>query len=126
MTDTSTPETSSALKRGDVVRVRFDPIAGSEQGGERPALVLSPDFVNERAPIILVAPFTSRKTERVYPFEAIVEPPEGGLTQRSKVMLLHLRGIDKSRITGTYGSLSEETMKQVEEALKIVTGLRKI
>ena len=126
MTNPSTPDASSTWKRGDVVRVQFDPIAGSEQGGERPALVLSPDFINERAPVVLVAPFTTRKTERVYPFEALVEPPEGGLTQRSKVMLLHLRGIDKSRITGIYGSLSEDTMLKAEEALKIVTGLTKI
>ena len=110
-------------KRGEVLRVRFDPTEGSEQAGERPALVLSPDLINERAPIILVAPFTTRKTERVYAFEALIEPPEGGLTQRSKVMLLHVRGIDKARITGSYGTLSEEAMEGVEEALRIATGL---
>ena len=114
---------TDSLKRGDVVRVRFDPTEGSEQAGERPALVLSPDLINERAPVVLVAPFTTRKTERVYAFEALVEPPDGGLTQRSKVMLLHLRGVDKTRITGRYGALSEETMRSVEEALRIVTGL---
>ena len=63
------------LKRGDVVRVRLDPILGSEQAGERPALVLSPDFINERSPVVLIAAITSKKTERVYPFEALIEPP---------------------------------------------------
>lgn len=110
-------------KRGDVVRVRLDPTAGSEQAGERPALVLSPDFINEHAPIVLVAPFTTRKTERVYAFEALIEPPDGGLPQRSKVMLLHLRGVDKARITGRYGTISEEAMGRVEEALRIAVGL---
>ncbi len=99
---------TSNPKRGDVLRVRFDPTEGSEQAGERPALVISPDIINERAPIILVAPLTTRKTERVYAFEALIEPPEGGLLQRSKVMLLHVRGIDKARITGSYGTLSAE------------------
>ena len=113
-------------KRGDVLRIRFDPTEGSEQAGERPALVLSPDLINERAPIILVAPLTTRKTERVYAFEALLEPPEGGLTQRSKVMLLHVRGIDKARITGLYGTLSEEAMVRVEEALRIAVGLTTI
>lgn len=119
------PSTDSP-KRGDVVRVRFDPTEGSEQAGERPALVLSPDFINERAPIVLVAPFTTRKTERVYAFEALIEPPEGGLTQRSKVMLLHLRGVDKARIIGRYGTIREETMAQVEEAMRIAIGLTTI
>jgi mRNA interferase MazF len=110
-------------KRGEVLRVRFDPTEDSEQAGERPALVLSPDYINERAPIILVAPFTTRKTERVYAFEALIQPPEGGLTQRSKIMLLHVRGIDKARITGNFGTLSAETMERVEEALRVATGL---
>lgn len=114
---------TSSMKRGSVLRIRFDPTEGSEQAGERPALVLSPDLINEHAPIILVAPLTTRKTERVYAFEALIEPPDGGLPQRSKVMLLHMRGVDKARITGRYGALSEEAMARVEEALRIATGL---
>ena len=66
---------------------------------------------------------TSKKTERVYPFEALIEPPEGGLTQRSKVLLMQLRAVDQRRLVGRYGTLSEETMREVEEALKVATGL---
>lgn len=112
-----------SVKRGDVLRIRFDPSEGSEQAGERPALVISPDIINERAPIILVAPLTTRKTERVYPFEALIEPPEGGLSQRSKVMPLHIRGVDRVRITGVYGTLSPSTMQSVDEAIRIAVGL---
>lgn len=112
-------------KRGDVVRVQLNPIVGSEQAGERPALVISPDYINARSPVVLVAILTSRKTERLYSFEALVEPPEGGLPLRSKVMLMHLRSVDKQRITAYYGSISAETMQRVEEALEIATGLKK-
>jgi mRNA interferase MazF len=63
-------------KRGEILRVRFDPIEGSEQAGERPALVLSSNLINEHAPVILVAPLTTRKTDRVYAFEALVVPPK--------------------------------------------------
>ena len=109
--------------RGDVVRVRLDPVEGSEQAGERPALVLSPDIINKHCPVILVASITSQKTGRVYPYEVLVEPPEGGLKLRSKVLLMHLRSIDKRRITGRYGTVSEATLRRVEEALKVATGL---
>jgi mRNA interferase MazF len=111
------------LRRGDIVRLQLSPIVGSEQAGERPALVISPDVINEHSPVILVAPLTSKKTERVFPFEALIEPPEGGLAQRSKVMLIHLRGVDKRRISEIYGRVSAETMRRVEEALKVATGL---
>jgi mRNA interferase MazF len=113
-------------KRGDIVRVRFDPTEGSEEAGQRPALVLSPDFVNERSPIVIVAPLTTRKTSRVYAFEALIEPPEAGLTQRSKVMPLHIRGVASHRIIGYYGHVGSETMRAVEAALEIAVGLRPI
>ncbi len=113
-------------KRGNIVRVRLDPIEGSEQAGERPALVVSPDIINQNSPIILIASITSQKTERVYPFEVLIEPPEGGLKYRSKVMLMHLRSIDKQRLTGHYGTVSAATMLRVEAAIKIATGITKI
>lgn len=40
-------------------------------------------------------------------------------------MLMHLRSVDKQRITAYYGTVGEETMLCVEEALKIATGLTK-
>ncbi len=58
------------VERGAIVRVRFDPIEGSEQGGERPALVISPALLNDHSTVIIVAAITSRKVERIYPFEA--------------------------------------------------------
>lgn len=110
-------------RRGEIVRVRLDPVEGSEQGGTRPALVLSPNVINEHCPVILLASITSRKTERVYPFEVLIEPPEGGLAQRSKVLLMHLRSVDQERLVASYGLVGSETMRKVEEALKVATGL---
>jgi mRNA interferase MazF len=110
-------------KRGEIVRVRLDPVEGSEQAGERPALVISPDEINDHGPLVLIAAITSKKTEKIFPFETRIEPPEGGLSRRSKVMLMHLRSVDKARLTGRYGSVTEETMRAVEEALKVATGL---
>jgi mRNA interferase MazF len=72
---------------------------------------------------VLIASITSQKTERVYPFEALIEPPEGGLTRRSKVMLMQMRAIDKKRILNRMGSISDATMERVEQALLIATGV---
>jgi len=113
-------------KRGDVVRVRLDPVVGSEQAGERPALVISPDTINEYSPIVLLAAITTKKTERAYPFEVAIDPPEGGLRMRSKIMLMHIRSVDKRRLTGFYGAISDEKMLLVNEAIKIATGLEPI
>jgi mRNA interferase MazF len=110
------------LHRGDVVRVRFDPVEGSEQGGERPALIISPEIIN-RGTMIVVAAITSKRADDIYPWECLIEAGEGGLTLRSKVMFRHLRGVSKSRITGYYGAVLPETLQQADEALKVVVGL---
>ena len=59
--------------RGDAVWLHFDPQAGHEQSGHRPALVLSPARYNERAGLVILCPITSR--DKGYPFE--VELPSG-------------------------------------------------
>ena len=106
-----------------MVRVRLDPVEGSEQAGERPALVISPDVINQHCPVILIASITSQKTEKVYPYEVLIEPPEGGLRKRSKVLLMQMRSVDKRRLTGRYGAVTAGTMIRVEEALKVAAGL---
>ena len=111
------------IQRGDVIRVNFNPVLGSEQAGERPAVVLSPTFHCQHSRVIIVAAVTSRKIEKIYPFEALLDPAESGLPVPSKVMLTHIRSIDKTRITGHYGALSRETLARVETALKYATGL---
>jgi len=47
-------------KRGDIIWTDFDPAAGHEQKGKRPALVLSPEPFNKKILLALVAPITSR------------------------------------------------------------------
>lgn len=47
-------------ERGDLVWTDFDPAAGHEQMGHRPALVLSPADFNKKSLLALVVPVTSR------------------------------------------------------------------
>ena len=70
-----------------------------------------------------MAAITSKRTDRIYPFEALIDLPEGGLSVRSKVMLRQLRSIDRRRLTGQYGQVSEETLTRVDAALRIAVGL---
>jgi mRNA interferase MazF len=49
--------------------VRLDPVVGSEQAGDRPALIISPDLINHHSPVVLLAALTSQKTDRVFPLK---------------------------------------------------------
>ncbi len=58
---------------GDVVWITFNPQAGHEQAGRRPALVLSPKSYNGKVGLSLLCPVTSQV--KGYPFEVAI--PEG-------------------------------------------------
>ncbi len=55
-------------RRGDVIRLDFDPQKGHEQAGRRPALVLSPTDYNRAVGLAVVCPITNEK--KGYPWEA--------------------------------------------------------
>ena len=61
--------------RGDIVWLQFNPQAGHEQAGHRPALVLSPASYNRLSGLMLCCPLTSQK--KGYPFEVVmVDAPD--------------------------------------------------
>ncbi|NUM54283.1 MAG: type II toxin-antitoxin system PemK/MazF family toxin [Candidatus Hydrogenedentes bacterium] len=96
---------------------------GSEQAGQRPAIILSPDLINHHSPVVIVASVTSKKTDRVHPSEVRIEAGQAGLKIRSKVLLMQIRSIDKRRIVGKYGKVGSSIMQEIEEALRIAVGL---
>src|SRR5687767_16037745 len=52
---------------GDIVWITFNPQAGHEQAGRRPALVLSPASYNGKVGLAILCPITSQV--KGYPFE---------------------------------------------------------
>ena len=69
---------------GDIVWLQFDPQAGHEQAGHRPAVVLSPASYNGRAGMIVCCPTTTRI--KGYPFEVTLSgrPPSVVLADQVK------------------------------------------
>ena len=59
--------------RGDIVWITFNPQAGHEQAGRRPALVLSPAAYNGKVGLAILCPITSQV--KGYPFEVLI--PDG-------------------------------------------------
>ena len=56
--------------RGDIVWLVFNPQAGHEQSGRRPAIVLSPKAYNSKVGLAIFCPITNKPTG--YPFEVAV------------------------------------------------------
>ena len=75
--------------RGDVVWLQFDPQAGHEQAGHRPALVVSPKAYNDKVGLALFCPITSRI--KGYPFEVGFPP---GFKVEGAVLADQLKSLD--------------------------------
>jgi mRNA interferase MazF len=57
-------------ERGDVVWISFNPQAGHEQAGRRPAVVLSPRIYNQKVGLAIFCPITNQI--KGYPFEVML------------------------------------------------------
>jgi Growth inhibitor len=74
---------------GDIIWLNFDPQAGHEQAGHRPAVVLSPKAYNGRTGLCLAAPVTTRS--KGYPFEVSLPP---GCQTTGVVLCDQVRSLD--------------------------------
>jgi len=75
--------------RGDLVWVTLNPIAGHEQAGRRPALVISPRRYNRKTRLCVLCPAT--RQAKGYAFEVEIANPDGST---SVVLADHLRSVD--------------------------------
>ena len=84
---------------GDLVWVNFNPQAGHEQAGRRPALVLSPGAYHEKTALAIVCPITSNT--QPYPFKVLLPDglPIGGAVLADQVKSID-RGARQLRIAG--------------------------
>lgn len=104
---------------GDLVWLTFDPQAGREQAGRRPALVLSPASYNRRSGLALMCPITSRI--KSYPFE--VKLPEG-LDISGAVLADHVKSLDwRTRRAERAGKVPAAILRDVLARLAPLLGL---
>jgi mRNA interferase MazF len=107
------------ILRGDIWVADLNPVVGSEQGGRRPVLVLQNDIGNRHSPTVIVAAITSRDKNNL---PTHVRLDTDSLSQRSIVLLEHIRTLDKTRLQNRCGTVTETQMKAVEQAIDISLG----
>ena len=111
------------IKRGQVWYADLSPVVGSEQGGNRPCLVIQNNVGNKHAPTTIVAIITSRHTKAKLPTHYWLEQGEGGLRCESMVECEQIRVIDKSRLRSLLGEVKTESMREVDKCLRISLGI---
>ncbi len=104
--------------RGDVVWLHFNPQAGHEQAGHRPALVISPRAYNGRVGLALFCPVTSQV--KGYPFEVQLPP---GLEVSGVVLADQLKSLDwRIREAKRMGVVPLEVVEEVLAKILTLVG----
>ena len=100
-------------KQGDIIAITFDPQAGHEQKGRRPALVVSKDLFNSSTGLAIVCPIIN--TARDFPFHVPI-PEASKLT--GFVMVEQVKSVDfRARRVKRIGRRNDELLS---EALSIL------
>ena len=96
---------------GDIVWLQFNPQAGHEQAGHRPALVLSPAKYNKIG-LMLCCPMTTKL--KGYPFEVVIDGPQTSAALADQVKSLDWK-VGKAKRKGqvTSTELAEVRAKSV-------------
>jgi mRNA interferase MazF len=100
-------------RQGDFIAIAFEPQAGHERSGRRPALVVSHDLFNQHTGLAIICPITN--TRRDYPFHVAIA--QGGEVT-GYVMVEQVRSIDfRARQAKRIGKASDEVL---QEALSLL------
>ena len=99
--------------RGDAVWITFNPQAGHEQAGRRPALVLSPSSYNGKVGLAILCPITSQV--KGYPFEVTIP---SGSTLGGVILADQVKSLDwRIRKAEFICKLPRETTSEVLDKL---------
>lgn len=103
---------SASPEQGDVFWTDPDPTRGSEQAKARLFAIVSVDQLN-RSPIAISLAVPLTRTDFDNALHLAIEPPEGGLRQRSFAMPEQLRAISHSRLSRKLGRLRPTTREEL-------------
>lgn len=109
--------------RGDMYYADLGDGIGSEQEGYRPVLIIQNNTGNKHSPTVIVAAISSKVGVKAKLPTHYYIGDTCGLQVPSIVLLEQLRTIDKRRLDGYIGSLSDQHIRGINHALAISVGL---
>src|SRR3990172_8100005 len=101
---------------GDIVWINFDPQAGHEQAGQRPAVVLSPATYNAKTSLMVCCPMTTQIKN--YPFEVVIAG-----SRPSAVLADQIKSLDwRMRRARRKGTVSAAELADVRAKIRALIG----
>lgn len=96
----------------------------SEQRGIRPVMIIQNDIGNKYSPTVIVAAISSKIFKKKLPTQVLLDSDYIGLSQESFIMLEQVRTLDKSKLLGYIGKVSESDMDKIDLAALVSLELK--
>ena len=111
------------VKRGEIWLADLNPTRGSEQAGTRPVFIFQHDVVNQFTTTVLAIPLTTNLRRAALPSCMRIAQGEGGLARDSVVLCHQLRVLDKARLQRRLGTVSQDTIADIESCVLFTLGI---
>lgn len=99
-------------RAGDIIWLQFDPQAGHEQGGHRPAVVITGEKYNRLSGLMICCPMTS--SVKGYPFEVLVN-------KNSAILADQIKSLDwKARKAVFKSKIAPSVFLELKSVLKLL------
>ena len=104
------------MKQKEIWLADLNPVKGSEQEGFRPIVIISGNMLNAYLPIVISCPLTTKIKKMKG--NVVLEPYEqNGLSQRSEILIFHIRSISKERLVKKLGVIFESQLVELKQGL---------
>ena len=104
------------MRQCEIWYADLNPVRGSEQQGFRPVVIISGDMLNKYLQVVIACPLTSKIKE--YKGNPILDPnAQNGLSEKSEILIFHVRSISKHRLVKKIGNITETQLKKLKQGL---------
>ncbi len=110
------------IRKWDVFLADLSPRFGTEPGKTRPVVVVQTDLLNDQHPSTIVCPLTTHIHPPSNILRVHLRIGEGGLTEKSDIMVDQLKAIDNRRFIKRSGMIRRLSQKKLAENIRIILG----
>ena len=109
----------NVARQGEVWFVDLDPTRGREQAGRRPAVAVSVDQLGAGpSELAIVVPLT--RTDHGQRLHVAIDPPNGGVRERSFAMPEMVRSVSRDRLVERCGVLDDATLVEIARRVRLL------
>jgi mRNA interferase MazF len=109
---------SNTYKRGEIYIADLGYGVGKEERGKTLVAIVQNDIGNEKSPTLIVVPITEKKSFPTLPTHVLIKK-RTGMRKNGVLLAEQIRTIDKMRVYGKVGKLTEDEIKQMNRALEV-------